>query len=323
MDLNLIECADKERWDRFADESPHGNIFCQTPLLDALGEEYCLLLVEDQGEPRAGIALVLHEGQPYPGQYPFTLYQGVLLSSSLCSQPPESRIQQTLQVLDFLLTELAKRFDRLSLCLHHRFEDLRGFSWFHSAEPKRGQFQIELQYSGLLDLDGVANFDSYLRSIRHLRFREYRRCQESGFRIQRSSDVQMLDRLHSLTFARQGIVRESDEERLVRSISQAALEKKFGELLTCVAPDGTVASATLFLFDRRHAYYLVGANDPEFRQTGSATYLMLENIRHWQAKSLTAVDFLGINSPNRGDFKTSFNAEPVRYFNVTWERPSN
>src|SRR5712692_6288915 len=159
MDLNLIEWTDKERWDCFAAESPQGSVFCLTPFLDALGEEYRLLLVEDGGEPRAGVALLLRSGQPYPGQYPLSMYQGVLLSPGLCSQPLDSRVQQTLQVLDFLLAELEKRFDRISLCLHHGFEDLRSFSWFHAGEPQRGQFRIDLQYSGLLNLDGVADFD--------------------------------------------------------------------------------------------------------------------------------------------------------------------
>src|SRR5260370_604557 len=100
------------------------------------------------------------------------MYQGVLLRPGLCSQPPDSRIQQTLQVLDFLLAELEKRFNRISLCLHPSFEDLRGFIWFQAREPERGGFRIELLYTGLLDLDCVADFDSYLRSIRHLRLRE-------------------------------------------------------------------------------------------------------------------------------------------------------
>jgi lipid II:glycine glycyltransferase (peptidoglycan interpeptide bridge formation enzyme) len=135
--------------------------------------------------------------------------------------------------------------------------------------------------------------------------------------------VDLLDRLHALTFARQNIERDPDEVRLLRSVSRAALEKGFGELLTCVSPDGAVVSATLFLFDRDCAYYWVAANDPEYRKTGCASYLLIENIRYWQKKGLRALDFVGINSPNRGDFKTSFNAVPVPYFFVTWERPAD
>ena len=135
--------------------------------------------------------------------------------------------------------------------------------------------------------------------------------------------LSMLDRLHRLTFARQGIERESEEVHLLQSVAQSALEKGFGELLTCLCPDGKVASAILFLYDRCCAYYWVAANDPDYRKSGCATYLMVEGIRHWHAKGVGALDFIGINSPNRGDFKTSFNAVPVPYFIATWERPAD
>ncbi len=272
--------------------------------------------------PQAGLPLILRGGQPYAGQYPFTLYQGVLLSPELCCRPPHSRTKRTLEVLDFLLAELEKQYSRLIICQHHRFEDLRSFSWFHYHEPQRGRFRIELEYSGLLDLAQVADFDQYLGSIRTVRRQEYRRCQANGFSVHPSNDLELLDRLHKLTFARQGIDRDPHEVCLLQSISRAALEHGFGELVTCDAPNGTIASATLFLYDQRCGYYLVSANDPEYRNSGSGTYLMLENIRRCQAKGLHAVDFVGINSPNRGDFKTSFNAAPVPYFLLTWERPT-
>ena len=109
MDLSLIECADKNQWDRFASDSPHGSVFCSTPFLDALGEEYRLLLVADANrEPLAGVVLILRAGQPFPGQYPLTMYQGVLLGSSLCRQPGHSRTKQTLEVLDYLLARAGK-----------------------------------------------------------------------------------------------------------------------------------------------------------------------------------------------------------------------
>ena len=85
---------------------------------------------------------------------------------------------------------------------------------------------------------------------------------------------------------------------------------------------GDIVSANLFLCDRHCAYYWAGANDPHYRKTGCGTYLMIETIRRWQQKGLKTIDFVGINSPNRGDFKTSLNAIPVRYFTATWERPA-
>jgi ribosomal protein S18 acetylase RimI-like enzyme len=322
MALTLIECTDKERWNRFAEESPHGSIFCLTPFLDALKVEYRLLFVEDRGVPQAGLPLLLHDSQPYPTQYPWTMYQGVLLGASLCGQQPHTRTKQTLAVLDFLLAEYEKQYSRLTICQHYRFEDLRGFSWFHYHEPQRGTFQIDLLYSALLDLAQVADFDQYLGSLRTVRRQEYRRCQTNGFSVRPSDDLELLDRLHERTFARQGIERNPYDVEVHESICRAALAHGFGEMLICAAPNGTIASATLFLFDRRSGYYMVSANDPEYRNSGSGTYLMIENLRRCQAKGLETVDLVGINSPNRGDFKTSFNAVPVPYFLLTWERPT-
>ena len=322
MALTLVECSDKDRWDRFVGESPHGSVFCLTPFLDALGMDYRLLLVADKEETLAGVVLILDNGRPFPGQYPLTMYQGVLLNRCLCLRQPHSRTRQTLEVLGFLLAELEKRFDRMVLCLHHRFEDLRSFSWFHYHQPEQGQFRLDLHYSGLLDLQQVADFDGYLHSIRGLRLREYRRAQSHGFTIAPSDDIETLDRLHALTFERQGLKRDDREVRLLRSVAEAALSRGFGELLFCRDNRAAVVSATLFLHDQRCAYYLIGANDPEYRHSGSGAYLMLESLRRSQARGLASVDFVGINSPNRGDFKTSFNAVPVPYFLATWERPA-
>ena len=41
---------------------------------------------------------------------------------------------------------------------------------------------------------------------------------------------------------------------------------------------------------------------------------MFEQIQYCIEQGLSYVDFIGINSPLRGDFKTSFNADPRPYF---------
>jgi len=57
-------------------------------------------------------------------------------------------------------------------------------------------------------------------------------------------------------------------------------------------------------------------NDPALRNTGAATRLMFDNIEHARQRGLAELDFVGVNSPNRGDFKLSFNPELKLYFEV-------
>jgi lipid II:glycine glycyltransferase (peptidoglycan interpeptide bridge formation enzyme) len=97
-------------------------------------------------------------------------------------------------------------------------------------------------------------------------------------------------------------------------LAKESLSKGFGRLLVCRDKQGTPASASLFLFDDKTAYYLFGANDPDYRQDGTGGYVIFEQIRLSIEQGLSYVDFMGINSPSRGDFKLSFNAEPVPFF---------
>jgi len=322
MPLRLTDCSNKEFWDSLVCGSPQGSIFCRTPFLDALGEDYDLLVVEEDGEPQLGALVIKHDGQPIGSPYPFTLYQGVLLSQALARLPQHRRILRTLEVTDFLLAQLELRYPRMMFCLHYRFPDLRSFLWFHYHQPRRGQFKVELQYTGLVDLTQWADFDDYLASLRRVRRQEYRYAKDRGFRLEASTDIEVLDRLNDLTFQRQGIDRDPHEVRLLRSITRAALEQGFGELLVCKDENDFIASAILVLDDERCTYALAAGNHPDDRKGCGGVFTFLETIRRGREKGLAALDFLGVNSPKRGDFKTSLNAVPTPYFIVTWENPS-
>ena len=323
MSFRLMRCTDRAAWDRFAASSPQGNVFCSTPFLQALGEEFELLFVEDGSSPVLGVIRLSRDGTPLRAPYPLTMYQGLLWAEEVAALPSHSRTKHGLEAIEYLLSELEKEFARISFCLHHRFEDLRGFSWFHYHEPERGRFQIDLRYTGLLDLLNVSDFESYLASIRTTRRQEYRKAERLGFAVEPSQDLDLLIQLHQRTFERQGIQQDASETGLVRSIAAAALAGDFGQLFVCKDANGLATCATFFLHDERCAYYWVAANDPEYRNTGGSTYLMLENIRRYkEAGKVRTIDFVGINSPNRGDFKTSFNAQPAPYFVVNWERPA-
>jgi hypothetical protein len=322
MTLHLTECDNKELWDGLVRASPQGSIFCQSPFLDALGEDYDLLLVEDGGEPQLGALIMKRDGQPVQAPYPFTLYQGVWLSSSLVRLPQHRRTLRTLEVTDFLLSQLELRYPRIVFCTHYRFPDLRSFLWFHYHEPHRGQFKVQLQYTGLIDLTQWASFEEYLASLRRVRRQEYRYAQERGFRLESSAAIETLDRLNELTFQRQGIERDPHETRYLCPLARAALERGFGELVVCKDRNDFVASALLILDDDRCTYALAAGNHPDDRKGCSGIFTFLEAVRRGKEKGLATLDFLGVNSPQRGDFKTSLNAVPTPYFLVTWERPN-
>ena len=318
MSLSLKLYKNKQLWDNFIASSPQKNIFCTTPFLDALGKNYRLLLVEQNNRPQIGAVVLEQKDQPIRPPYP---YQGLLFHNSLKTMPNYSRVRFAQEAVEFLLAKMQKKYNRIYFCLHYNFEDLRSFQWFHYHEPEKGKFKISLQYTGLIKLKEFSNFKNFLKTIRKVRRYEYRQAIKTKLKVEPSQDIDQLDYLHELTFKRQKIRRSKTTSQNLKNIAKAALSQKFGELLLCKTPKGKALSATLFLYDKKCGYYLIGANHPRYRHTGSGTFLLLENIRHCFKKKLDLIDVCGINSPNRGDFKTSFNAKPTPYFVVTWEKP--
>jgi len=317
--FTLVRCTDPKRWNGFVAESAQGSVFCRTPFLEALGLGHELWHVEESGVPCLGAVVMVDEaGLPLRAPFPFSLYQGLLLDPAHATLAVHRRVKRMLTLVEFALAGLEQCYPRLSFSLHPRFEDVRGLSWFHYHAAEQGRFRLDLAYTGWIALTA---FEEFLGDIRSTRRYEYRRAAAAGFTAEPSTDVDLLVTLYRRTFARQGVDVQAGVERRLRAIALSALAEGYGEMLLCRTPAGEPASATLFLFDEHTAYYLIGANDPEHRASGAGTFVLLEHIRRSRMRGLDRVDVCGMNSPNRGDFKASFNAAPVPYVTATWERP--
>lgn len=322
MSMKLVACSDREEWDAFVMRSPQGNVFCRTAFLDALEVDYELWWVEEAGHRRLGAVVLKDEtGQPYQAPVDLSLYHGVLWDEGHSRLPVHRRLREALETMNFLLEELKARYHRISFCLHPRTEDIRSFLWFHYHEPDQGQFRIVPRYTGVIDFGPAGDFDAYVATIRHTRRYEYRKALHAGVTVEPANDFDALDVLYRRMFERQDITVHPSSLRHVRAVASTAMSRGFGELLLCRSASGEPASATLFLYDHRCGYYLIGANDPAFRNIAAGTFVLLESLRRCHARGLRRVDVCGMNSPNRGGFKASFNAAPVLYFVATWEDP--
>jgi hypothetical protein len=308
-------------WDAFVRLSPQRNIFCMSSFIEACSEEHEFLFVESDGEPLLGAILFPEKDRRLrSAPRPFTMYQGVLFSGAMEALKPHTRVGKQLQLTEFLLAELEKSYANIEFCLHPSFPDIRSFSWFHYHERGKGIFQVTVGYTGLINLSGFTDADDFLTRVRTTRRQEARSAVAKGWSMEESKDVALLDELHQRTFDRQKTERPEEASHLVRSIAKCAVEEGFGEILLSRNAKGEVASAVLYLFDDRCGYYLFGANDPTFRKDACGSMLLTEAVMRCKKQGCTSFDVVGINSPARGDYKTSFNAVPVPYYTVRWEK---
>jgi hypothetical protein len=314
---DAARATDRAAWDRLVADSPQGSVFCRPAFLDALGVTWEPWFVG--GRPPLAAALVVRDGggRALRAPLPYTLYQGVLLAASVAAAPTHRRVRQTIELVGELLGRMSE-IGSLSFCLHPSFPDLRPFSWFHYHEPERGRFALDLRYTGRIDLSAERGLEGFLAGCRAVRRQEYRKA-AAGFAVAPSAEIDLLDELHARTFGRQGLGPPARDAAALRRIAAAALAGEFGELLVARDQGGRPASAALFLFDAHTSYYLIAANDPAYRSSGTSTLLLVEGVRRALARGSRTVDVVGMNSPTRGDFKASFGATPVPYLVASWD----
>ena len=315
--LEIHEFEGAGDWDAFVAASAQGSVFCDSRFLEATGVRWEVLALGSGGVPEAAALVVFDDDAPVraPGRY--TVYQGVLFGETVSRLASHRRIPRCLELVGGLIETLAERHPRVSFCLHPSFPDIRAFSWFHFAEPQLGRFAVDVQYTAVLGLDGR---EETLRRARSVRRQDRARALRAGFSVEESRDLAEFLHLYRATFERQDLPVAEGDLALAESIARNAVERGLGRLFAARAPDGTAASAALFLHDAHTAYYLFGANDPVFRRTGASTLLLFEAMERCREQGLRRLDMVGVNSPQRGDYKTSFGAELRAYFVVDWER---
>lgn len=310
---------DKENWDAFVATSPQRSVFVYSKFLDSLQANYDLVTCYEKGKIIAGAILIFsNTGEPISGMFPFTQYQGVILADNT-QKAAHSQLSQEFKIVEYFIEQLTAYYKNCCFCQSWRFRDLRPFQWLNYHEPDKGQFKIDLRYTGILNLQKFQNFEGYLSSVRSVRRQEFKKSSQV-LRFQFSDDDSLLDALHAKTFERQNLERSSQDSALVRSICKHAIAGGYGKMCVALLDDIPV-SAVLFLYDDRAAYYMFGANDPMYRHTCAGAFLLMQMIRDAFDIGVQEVDFVGVNSPNRGDFKISFNADLVPYYIARFRSP--
>jgi len=315
--LDLIECNDDALWEHLLTRSAQATVFSTTGFLRSLGRRFRRYLIGSPAKPVALCCAVEDDSGEQLLAVDYTPYQGILFLTD-SALLPRQRIVDELRIMEFAVTTLTERYRTIAMPLSWRVDDIRPFLWHHYHEPQQGQFKVTPRYTAVLDL-AHAQETEFVAQSRACRRQELRKG--AAYVVREERDVGLFMQLYEMTFARQDIVLPESALALVRRIAEAALAQGFGRLSSCVTDDG-VAAMTLFLFDWQRAYYLFGANRPDLRNSGAATRLMFENIGYAKQRGLAELDFVGVNSPKRGDFKLSFNPQLKLYFDLRYERPT-
>ncbi len=316
VNLQFQPTTDYQAWDALVDLSPQGTVFSKSAFLRSLGVNFRLYTVTNGPRTLALIAAIEDQaGQMV--RYPFTPYQGPMFVPDPQVRPRQ-RLLDEFRLTEFIVAGLIRNYERMAFSLSWHCKDMRPFLWHNYHEAAAPRFTVRPQYTAVLELSALEP-QAYLQEIRACRRQEYKKA--ASLSVSDGADVEDFLRIYADTFARQSIAVDDARIALVRSIVEHAIDGGYGRLSQCAGPAG-IASMCLFVYDQKRAYYLLAANDPAHRNSGAATRLMVDNIFEAKRRGLQDLDFVGVNSPNRGDFKLSFNPQLQLYFDVGFAEPS-
>ena len=308
----LKTCSDTKAWDDLIDSSAQGHVFSKSAYLKSLGKPYtCHVVTNIQGDILAGAAILQDGSQMAKAPFAFTPHQGMVFSKAVNQLSDQKRLTAEFRITEFFMKALLDVYANFSMAFSPYFKDLRPFLWHNHDKDGGPKFDVKLRYTGHIQLQ---NFDlsTFLGQVRVVRRQEYKK---TPAKIKPSDDLATFMHLYQQTFERQGINVTPSTLSLVEAICDQAMSGGYG-FLSAAWMDERVASMAFFVTDRHCAYYLFGANDPLMRDAHASSKLLLDNISEFAHQGFQRFDFVGVNSPFRGDFKLSFNAELIPYQEV-------
>jgi len=260
-----------------------------------------------------GVVFMTQSDQPLQVGLWFTVYQSLLMARWLDESPPHTRGILIPRLIESLLQSVTAQYAKLHFSIHPSWRDMRPFQWLNYHKPEDGLASIKLHYTASLSLDG--DITSGLNDSRR---GDLKRAQKAGLTFSIGDDLASFVPLYIKTFSKHGHETSEETQRSVARTAEVAIRHNLGWLHFCRSRENLVIGAVLILFDKETAYYLIAGNDPEYRNTGAGTALLLESILEAKRRGLKYFDFIGVNSPQRGEFKLGFGGELKPYFSTLW-----
>ncbi|HBC87156.1 MAG TPA: hypothetical protein DCZ94_09400 [Lentisphaeria bacterium] len=295
----------KTDWDNFVDSSPQGTIFNKSIFLECYGKPVRYISVLKGNEILGAMAYV--ESENGIEINPFQMYSGYIFKDH--SDLKEYRRNEIcFYTAEAVSSYLFEKYEEIAFLNHWSVSDLRPFLWHNYHCRENGYYHIAPYYTSLLEVENPEDLSNYCKGRKHSLSKGMR----ANCTTVESTEIGVLDELHTKTFGRQGIIKSEHEQKYLLTICSNLMKAGSAKLFITRVGDKH-ASASLFLIDRFRVYYLFGATDPEYRNSESGTKNMYDSFCMLKGLiNFKEVDFVGINSPARGTFKLSFGGRVVR-----------
>ena len=202
-------------------------------------------------------------------------------------------------------------------------QDIRPFLWYNYDTPLP-RYTVDVRYTSYLSIEDfqyakqpedVKLFGQCASSRRQ----EIRYGIIKGVETLEEFDPMRFIQFYDLTMQRQGISVGPLVLEEMRIFLDTLKSQGLGRMFGSYTANGEAGSMTFFGIDNKRAYFLFGANHPDFRDCHTGTAALWDAFGALSRSGIFQVDLEGVNSPKRGWFKLSLGGDLRTYYQLCKE----
>lgn len=199
--------------------------------------------------------------------------------------------------------------------------DIRGINWALTYnENLTKSVKKETFYTGILNLEASLNLDDWMKkNFSNLQKRTYKKgimISDQVIKINYIPDN--LKDIFIEMFEAQGIYLSQSRLRRFNFIIENYVKKTCGignyMLFKKMSSDNNIIGYDFFINFKKVSYYIYGVNKPELRKYSKPGFHWSQYRENLIKLDIQKIDTCGVNSPNRGIFKTSLGSSVVPYW---------
>jgi hypothetical protein len=319
----LIETKADAKWDEFIDTSLNGTIYSKSTYLKASKVKYKIFYCYNNKELRAAVVGIENKNSESLILDDLIIYNGIIYNKPTNKQNLSQMHSEQFKIQEFIAEELPKIYKNVEFRLNPSVIDIRAFQWvnYGTSLPK---YKIDIRYTSYLDIKDFKNAKtleeiSIYKNASASRRQQIRYAIKKGYKTKIINNSSLFIDFYKKTMNRQNIEVKKEKLEKMENIIINLIKDGYGKIYGSFNEKNELGSLAFFGWDKKMAYYIFGANDPEKRKGHSGTNVLWEAFYDLSKMGIDKVDLEGINSPYRGWFKLSFGGNIVPYFVVKYK----
>tara|TARA_B100000242_G_C43029790_1_gene479654 strand:- start:163 stop:1143 length:981 start_codon:yes stop_codon:yes gene_type:complete len=319
--FSVDENPTPENWNNLINNSPQSNIFCESIYLNLLDNSFRQIIIKKGSDIKAGLVFIESKSKEDIVEDELLIYGGILFMRDSIKKNVK-KVFDNYEITEFIVNYVSNKYKKIFLNLSPEIKDLRPFLWYeyHSKESDK-KYSVDLRYTSYLNISEIKHNDflntQFYESMHTLRKRHIKKANKDKYKVNFSNVADNIIDFYQALMTKQGIKTDENKLFIMRNLINELIDNKRGVLIEIVNQSKIVLYSVFYVWDSKRAYFLFGAGNPEISEQWQGTIAHLEAFKYLsRSKSITEVDFEGVNSPQRGWFKLSFGGELISYYHL-------